>query len=158
MARSHILGEFDVQIDGNHQYEEGITEIDVYPVFIDGDGHRSTDTSITLASTEIASNGYADDKWYDVPSTLDEIRALPKHVVEATEMAIAVAMSLQLESATKPARSIGDTVFLPEYKYPGTIDHLTVDGGYIIDMASTGELAEFGEEEVEDYKPELWHS
>ncbi|QFG12774.1 hypothetical protein PBI_MIMI_300 [Arthrobacter phage Mimi] len=155
---SHILGEFDVQIDGNHRYEDSVTQIDVYPVYIDTLGKRSTDTTKTLASTEIPSEGYADDCWYDVPSAFDEIRKLPHHVVEATGMAIAVAMNLQMETAKKDHKyHIGDTVFLPEYKFPGDVRHLTVDGGYIIDMANTGELAEFSESELEDYDQELWH-
>lgn len=155
---SHILGEFDVQIDGNHQYEEGVTEIDVYPVTIDSEGKRSTDTLKTLASTEIASNGYGDDCWYDVPSAFEEIRKLPKHVVEATEMAVAVAMGLQMETAVKTHKyHIGDTVFITEHRFPGDVRHLTVDGGYIIEMANSGELAEFSENELEDYNQELWH-
>lgn len=156
---SHILGEFDVQIDGNHQYEEGITEIDVYPVSIDGDGYRTTDTTETLSSTEIPSNGYTNDKWYDVPSAFDEIRELPEHVVKATEMAVAVAISLQMESAVKTHKyHIGDTVFIPEYKFPGEVQHLTVDGGYILEMANSGELDEFAEDELEDYDSERWNA
>jgi hypothetical protein len=156
---AHILGEYDVQVDGNHQYEEGITEIDVYPVSIDANGHRTTDTLTTLASTEIASNGYSDDQWFDVPSMFTQLRELPSHIVEPAGMAIAVAMNLQMQSAkTTHKYHIGDTVFLPEYKFPGDVRHLTVDGGYIIEMANSGELAEFAESELEDYKQELWHS
>jgi hypothetical protein len=154
---SHILGEFDVQIDGNHQYDEGITEIDVYPVSIDADGNRTTDTLTTLASTEIPSNGYADDKWYDVPSAFTELRELPSHIVEPAGMAIAVAMNLQMQSAkTTHKYHIGDTVFIPEYKFPGDVRHLTVDGGYIIEMANSGELDEFAEDELEDYDAARW--
>jgi hypothetical protein len=157
---SHILGEFDVQIDGNHQYEEGITEIDVYPVEINAEGLRHTVTmDKPLASTEIPSEGYSDDCWYDIPSTMDQVRKLPDNIVKATQNAVAEALGKQLATAVRNdfKYHIGDTVFITEHRFPGEVEHLTVDGGYIVNMANSGERAEFAESELEDYNQELWH-
>lgn len=156
---SHILGEFDVQIDGNHQYEEGITEIDVYPVSIDSEGIRNTDTLTILVSVHVPSVGYSDDCWYDIPSAMEDVRKLPDNIVKATQNAIAEALGKQLGTAVQNTYKyhVGDTVFIPEYKFPGEVEHLTVDGGYILNLANSGERAEFAESELEDYDPELWN-
>jgi hypothetical protein len=156
---SHILGEFDVQIDGNHKFEEGITQICVYPVSTDGEGFRETDTLESLVSVEVPSEGYSDDCWYDVPSAMDEVRKLPEHIVKATQNAVADALGKQLGTAITHnfKYHVGDTVFITEHRFPGEVQHLTVDGGYIIDMANSGELAEFAESDLEDYDQERWH-
>lgn len=76
---------FDVQIDGNHQYDEGKTEIDLYPVHRNASGLLETDTYQTAFSVELPSAGYSDDIWCATDETLP---VLPAHIVAAYNDAV----------------------------------------------------------------------
>lgn len=156
---SHIKCNFDVQVDGNHRWDEDrVCEISVYPVYIDRQGFRATDTTTTLASTEVSTGDYSDDCWYDFPAKFTELVAnVPDGIREAVEMAIAIAMSRHLAIGRTQKYDVGQTVFLSVHRYPGKVEAHTVDGGYIIDMADSGSLAEFDESELEDYDRERWN-
>lgn len=80
---------FDVQIDGNHKYEEGKTEIDVYPVYRNASGLLATSTLQTVYSIEIPSDGYSNDIW----CATDEppVPSLPEHIVAAYKDAVKTA-------------------------------------------------------------------
>jgi hypothetical protein len=155
---SHIKGEFDVQVDGNHRWDtDKVCEIDVYPVYIDADGDRATDTQTTLASVRIPTGDYSDDMWYDLPSAWEKLSELPAHIRAGVDKAIEYALAVHTGIKRTQKYDKGDRVFITEYRFPGEIVAHTIDGGYIVEMASSGVLDYFKESELEDYDQELWH-
>lgn len=80
---------FDVQIDGNHKYDEGKTEIDLYPVYRNASGLLAVSTLQTVHSVEIPSDGYSDDIWCATDEAL--VPTLPEHIVAAYNDAVKTA-------------------------------------------------------------------
>lgn len=156
---SHIKGQFDVQVDGNHRWDEDkVCEIDVYAVSLNGDGFHETDTNESLVHVEVPTGDYADDMWYGMPSEeWAQVSELPQNIRTAVENSVAEALAQHLKVERTQKYNVGDTVFITEYMFPGEVERHTVNGGYIIHMANSGERDEFAEDELEDYKPELWH-
>lgn len=153
---SHILGQFDTQVDGNHRWDtDRIVEIDVHPVSLDKDGNYVTDLSTTLAHVEVPGEGYSDDMWYGVER--EAIEALPEHLRQPYANAIVTAVAKQ-GPRTTAGRSVGDTVFITEHRFPGEIEGVTVNGCYIVNMANSGELDEFRADELEDYDADRWEA
>lgn len=156
---SHITALFDVQVDGNNRWDtDQIVEVDVYPISLDADGFHSTDTEASLASVRVPGQGYSDDAWYTVPGAWDELRKLPEHIFKAVEQAVGVALANHLEVKRTQKYSKGDTVFITAERFPATVEAHTLAGGYILNMADSGELAEFGPDELEDYDADRWHA
>lgn len=159
---SHIQGEFDVQVDGNHRWDEDrICEISVYPQSLTNEGLYETDTLQSLAHTEVPTGDYSDDMWYanvDVDTLKAMPKPLPENILTAYEMAVAVATSLQKKYDGEFKYAVGDTVFITEHRFPGDVEAHTVNGGYILNMANSGELGEFGPDELEDYSQERWEN
>lgn len=79
LDKNTALPIFDVQIDGNHKYDEGKTQIDVYPVHVNASGLIETDTRQPVVSVEIPSEGFADDTWRGTDETGEH--DLPEHIV-----------------------------------------------------------------------------
>jgi hypothetical protein len=159
---SHIAGEFDVQVDGNNHWDDTkVCEIDVYPVSLSNEGFHETDTMEPLASREVPTGEYSDDGWYMLPSSWDALKAMPKplpeNILKAVEQAVAEATAKQKLFTGKFRYAVGDTIFIPEHRFPGEIEAHTVNGGYIVEMANSGELAEFAPDELEDYDDDLWN-
>lgn len=158
---SHILGQFDTQIDSNHRWDEDrVTEIDVYPMSLTNEGFHETDTiSNALARREVPNAETCADMWYGNIDMDDEaLKALPADVLKAFKEAIAEATANQKKFEGEFKYGIGDTVFIPEHRFPGDVEAYTTNGGYIVNMANSGELAEFAEDELEDYDSERWNA
>lgn len=157
---SHILGQFDVQVDSNNRYDtDRITEIDVYGLSLTNEGDHTTDTlSDALARREVPNlTGDCDDMWYGTENMEAEaIQDLPESVRTAFKEAVAEATAKQTTTA-EFKYAVGDTVFITEHRFPADVEAHTVNGGYIVDMANTGELAEFAPDELEDYDRERWN-
>ena len=155
---SHIAGQFDVQVDGNHRWDEDrICEIDVYPMSLTNEGFHETDTMAdALASREVPTGEYSDDKWYG-NTYEDDYAELPHHIRSAFKEAVAEAVKAQKLFTGTFKYAVGDTVFIPEHRFPGEVEALTVNGGYIVNMANSGELAEFAPDELEDYDNDRWN-
>lgn len=161
---SHIAGQFDVQVDGNNHWEDTmICEIDVYPVSLTNEGYHSTDTvSDPLASRRVPTGEYSDDMWYGATdaveaSTADLPETLPENVRAAFKEALVEAVAAQKLFTGTFRYGLGTTVFIPEHRFPGEVEAHTVNGGYIVNMANSGELAEFAPDELEDYDDDLWN-
>lgn len=161
---SHIIDQFDVHVDGNHRWDtDRMLEVDVYPVSLTNEGLYETDTNQTLASVKVPGQGYSDDTWIDYGHGNEGIPDLPKHIREAFDNAVALAKEAQNKAFTEwpgeydePSYFSGDTVFITEHRFPGQVEAHTANGGYIVHMADSGELAEFAESELEEYKQWLW--
>jgi hypothetical protein len=159
----HIKAEFDVQVDGNNRWDEDrICEIDVYPVSLNLDGFHETDTTEPLASVRVPTGDYSDDAWFMLPGAWDQLRAMPKplpeNIIKGIEEAMAEALAAHLKIERTQRFDRGATVFITEHIMPGTVEAHTVNGGYIVNMADSGELDEFSEEELEAYDRERWES
>jgi len=154
---SHFLASFDVQVDGNHRWDEDkICEIDVYPQSLNTDGFYVTDTNEALASMRVPTGDYSDDKWY-ASADPESVKALPEHLREAFEMAVAFATAKQAEGLTVQHKwAVDDTVWVKEHIMPATVRELTVNGGYIVDMGDSGELDDFAPDELEDFDRERY--
>lgn len=158
--QAHIRGEFDVQVDGQYRWDEDkVCEIDVYPIRLNQDGNHETDTLVTLASVRVPTGDYSDDMWYYVPQvySTDLLEKLPEQIKKGVEEAVAKALEVHNSIPRTQKYDVGTTVFIKEHRFPGDIEAHTLDGGYIINMANSGELGEFSESELEDYNQELWH-
>lgn len=161
---SHIAGQFDVQVDGNNHWEDTmICEIDVHPVSLTNEGYHSTDTmSDPLASRRVPTGEYSDDMWYGATdaveaSTADLPELLHENIRAAFKEALVEAVAAQKLFTGRFKYAVGDTVFITEHRFPGDIEAHTVNGGYIVEMANSGELAEFAPDELEDYDADRWH-
>lgn len=160
---SYIAGQFDVQVDGNHRWDEDrICEIDVYPVSLTNEGFHTTDTMVVLASREVPTGEYADDMWYGATdaveaSTADLPELLPENIRAAFKEALVEAVAAQKLFDGTFRYAVGTTVFIPEHRFPGEVEAHTLNGGYIVNMANSGELAEFAPDELEDYDFEKWN-
>lgn len=150
-----IRGEFDVQVDGNHRYDEGVTEIDAYAQIENAEGKRETITDKHYVSIRLPSRGYADDVWYD--SGAEGAAGLPAHVRLAFEASVTLAKVIQDLEEGHPVWYPGDTVFLTGARMPGQVDAVTLDGRYVIDMGDTGVRDIFRADQLEPYKAELWN-
>lgn len=156
---SHITALFDVNVDGNNRWDtDRIVEVDVYPISLDSEGNHSTDTTEPLASVRVPGEGYSDDTWITVPGGWDDIRKLPENIQRAVTLAVGEALAKHLETKRTQKYSKFDTVFITDHRFPGNVVAHTLNGGYIIDMADSGELGEFGPDELEDYDQERWHA
>ena len=154
----HIKALFDVQVDGNHRWDtDRVLEVDAYPVSLDLDGKYAADTTEPLASVKLPTLDYSDDCWYQLPDEWEAVRKLPEHVRKAVEDVITKALSTHLEIQRTQKYDRGATVFITEHRFPGEVEAHTVNGGYIVNMAGSGELGEFGPDELEDYDADLWH-
>lgn len=154
----HIVGQFDVQVDSNHRWEtDKVCEIDVYPMSLDADGNFVTDMQNTLAHVEVPAGNHCDDMWYG--SHDDAVKTLPEHLRQPFKEAVALADAKQetMRRTTAP-RAVGETVFITEHRFPGDIEAVTMNGCYIVNMANSGEVAEFRPDELEDYDAERWHA
>lgn len=81
----------------------------------------------------------------------------------AFNLAITVNPTLEMEAVEAygcemaPLYAIGETVFITEHRFPGDVEAYTTNGGYIVNMANSGELGEFAPDELEDYDNERWN-
>lgn len=151
---------FDIQVDSNHQWDQPVrnVEISVHSVSIDADGNVSTDTLTSLAHVEIHnSEAKCEDTWFSSEEA-DAVAALPERWQFAVRKAVELARAVQV-SPDKPFRyGRGETVFLPEYKFPADVEYVTTDGRYVVNMANSGELDIFAEDEIEPYEAERWYN
>jgi hypothetical protein len=155
---SHIIGFFDVQVDSNHRWDEDrMLEVDVYPVSLSADGTHETDGLTTLAHVEVPAGDFCEDTWLGSTATDEELSEFPEQVRAAFKQAVAEATAKQVGFNGEFKYALGDTVFITEHRFPGEVEGQTVNGGYIVNMAGSGELDEFAEDELEDYDQERWH-
>lgn len=160
---SHIAGQFDVQVDGNNRWDtDKVCEIDVYPMSLTNEGFYLTDTVVyALASRRVPTGEYSDDCWHMLPSAWGALKEMPKplpeNILKAVAEAVAEATAGQTVFGGEFKYAVGDTVFIPEHRFPGDIEAHTVNGGYIVNMANSGERGEFAPSELEDYDQERWH-
>lgn len=158
---SPIQGQFDTQIDSNHRWDEDrVTEIDVYPMSLTNEGFHETDmVAEPLASRRVPNAETCEDMWYGNTDMEDEaIKALPENILKAFKEAIAEATENQTKFEGGFKYEIGDTVFITEHRFPADVEAYTVNGGYIVNMANSGELAEFAPHQLEDYDNERWNA
>lgn len=156
---SEMIASFDVQVDGNHRWDEDrVCEIDVYRQSLNADGFYETDTTESLAHVEVPTGDYSADLWF-ASADPEAVKAQPEHLRKAFEQAVAEATAKQAEGLTVAHKwAVGDTVWVTEYIMPGTVQDLTVTGGYIVDMGDTGELDEFREAELEEFDRERYEN
>jgi hypothetical protein len=154
-----LFGHYDVQVDSNHQWGESVrnVEISVYELNIDADGNVSTDTLSSLVHVEIHNAEIkCEDTWLSSENE-DEIDKFPVRWQTAIRKAIETARAIQTKPATEWTYGVGDTVFLSEYRFPADVEYVTTDGRYVVNMANSGVLDIFTEDEVETYTAERWH-
>lgn len=160
MKASAILrNSFDVQVDSNHRWsEDRVLEVTVYPLSIDADGEISTDTFTTLAHIEIPNQeNLCEDTWIS-SENVTELENLPERWQDAVRKALELADAAQA-TTDKPMRyEAGQTVFLTEYRFPGDVENITTDGRYVIQMANSGVIDIFEEDELEPYDYDRWNS
>lgn len=149
---------FDVQVDGNHLYEEGTTQVCVYTVHTDHLGFTATDTLQSVVSIEVPSLGYADDVWVQSDNIDGHYASWPEHIRRAYDYAVQVATDLYFsEHDGDPRFKVGETVFLIEHRMPANIIAITGDNRYVVDMGDSGVFDLFSAMDFEPYDRDRWH-
>lgn len=158
-ASATLSGHFDIHVDSNHTWDEPVrtVQIAVYELNIDADGNVSTDTLVPLVSVEFHNaEAKCEDIWFDAEDR-DNIDKLPDRWQVAVYKAIDTARGLQTKPAKDWTYGAGQTVFLPEYKFPADVEYVTTDGRYVVNMANSGTLDVFAEDEIEPYDYDRWN-
>lgn len=154
-----LLNFFDIQVDSNHQWGEPVrnVEISVYEVVIDAEGEISTDTLTSLVHMEIHNAEVkCEDTWISSEDPV-ELAKLPERWQIAVRKAIETAQALQDKPSDPILYGRDQTVFVPEYKFPADVQFLTTDGRYVLELANSGVLDIFAQDEIEPYDTDRWN-
>lgn len=154
-----LSGHYDVHVDSNHTWDEPVrtVQIGVYELNVDDEGNVSTDMLTPLVSVEFHNaEAKCEDIWLNAEN-IDEVEKFPERWQVAIYKAIDSARALQTKPAKDWTYGAGQTVFLTEYRFPADVEYVTTDGRYVVNMANSGVMDIFTEDEIEPYDAERWH-